>query len=127
MMSDVADPSRNFIPIQEAVLCVDCEMIGTSTNDACPVCGSRSLFSLFRVLGGTLSGSKIPFEDESDSIRYGLEITLKIKEMTAKDLNEAIAAINRITLPARGCVLESFHINVDPLVEHDVEDRQKAA
>ena len=114
--------------MQDAVLCVDCEMVSTSTSDACPVCGGRSLFSLFRILGGTLSNRKPEFkEDQTNALKYDLEITLKIKEMTARDLNDAVTSVNRMTMPGRGCILESFHINVDTNVECGTEGRPKAA
>lgn len=42
------------VPLQDAVLCVDCEAISNSPQETCLVCGSRSLVSLSRVLGGCL-------------------------------------------------------------------------
>jgi anaerobic ribonucleoside-triphosphate reductase len=42
------------ICLQNAVLCADCEVISDSTHETCRVCGSHSLLSLSRVLGGTL-------------------------------------------------------------------------
>jgi hypothetical protein len=47
--------------------------------------------------------------------------------MTARDLNDAITSINRLTMPGRGCRLESFHINVDSYVESGKQSRTKAA
>ncbi len=46
------------IPLNEAVLCVDCEVITASASDTCPVCGSRSLLCLSRVLGGIIEGDR---------------------------------------------------------------------
>ena len=60
-------------------------------------------------------------------MKYDLDITLKIKEMTASDLNDAITSINRLTMPGCGCLLESFHINVDSYVDSGMESRAKAA
>jgi hypothetical protein len=80
------------------------------------------------MLGGTLfAGRTESREERVDAVKYDLEITLKIKEMTARDLNEAIASVNRLTTPGRGCLLESFHINVDSYVESGERGRQKAA
>ena len=36
------------------MLCADCEVISDSAGDVCAVCGSRSLLSLGRVLGGSI-------------------------------------------------------------------------
>ena len=123
-----AGSERSLIPIQNAVLCIDCEVVSASSNDKCPVCSSRSLYSLFRILGGTLFERTEEFQEEqSQAVKYDLEITLKIKEMTARDLNDAISSINRIAMPRRNCLWESFHINVDSHVNPGKEDKKKAA
>ena len=102
--------------------------VSASSSDKCPVCGSRSLFSLFRILGGTLSDRQTGFREERGiGVKYDLEITFKMKEMTARDLNDAIASVDRLTMPSRGCLLESFHINVDSYVENSKEREAKAA
>jgi hypothetical protein len=44
----------NTIHILKAVLCADCEVISDGAGDTCVVCGSRSLLSLGRVLGGSI-------------------------------------------------------------------------
>jgi hypothetical protein len=44
----------NTIRLQNAVFCAECEVISDSPHDVCSVCGSRSLVSLSRVLGGPL-------------------------------------------------------------------------
>jgi hypothetical protein len=45
--------SRNLIPLQQAVLCANCEVVSDSTNGHCVVCGSPSLLNLARVLDGS--------------------------------------------------------------------------
>jgi hypothetical protein len=47
-------PDVNAICLQNAVLCAECEVISDSPHDTCRVCGSHSLLSMSRVLGGTL-------------------------------------------------------------------------
>ncbi len=47
-------PDVNAVCLQNAVLCADCEVISDSPHDTCCVCGSRSLLSMSRVLGGSL-------------------------------------------------------------------------
>ena len=127
-MHGAAGLDRNFISMQNAMLCIDCEVISASSSDKCPFCSSRSLFSLLRMLGGSLSDGKTEFKKErGEAVKYDLEITLKVKEMTAKDLNDAITSINRLTMPGRGCLLESFHINVESYVESRQESGAKAA
>jgi hypothetical protein len=49
-----SEPTLNTIHLLNAVLCADCEVISDSAGDVCAVCGSRSLLSLGRVLGGSI-------------------------------------------------------------------------
>ena len=44
----------NFVPLQSAMFCVQCELISTGNTPYCLACGSNSLLSLSRVLGGSL-------------------------------------------------------------------------
>jgi putative methionine-R-sulfoxide reductase with GAF domain len=44
----------NFVPLQSATFCVQCELISTNSRPHCLACGNPSLLSLSRVLGGTL-------------------------------------------------------------------------
>jgi putative methionine-R-sulfoxide reductase with GAF domain len=44
----------NFVPLQGATFCVQCELISTNSRPNCIACGSLSLLSLSRVLGGSL-------------------------------------------------------------------------
>src|SRR5208283_5378959 len=48
----------NTIQLLNAVLCADCEVISDSAGDVCAVCGSRSLLSLGRVLGGSVGDER---------------------------------------------------------------------
>jgi hypothetical protein len=44
----------NAVPLQNAVLCAECDVVSDSPHDICMVCGSRSLFNIARVFGGKL-------------------------------------------------------------------------
>lgn len=44
----------NAISLKNAVLCANCDVVSDSPHDHCRVCGSRSLFNISRILGGTL-------------------------------------------------------------------------
>ena len=44
----------NFVPLQSATFCVQCEMISANPRAYCLACGSRALIGLSRVLGGSL-------------------------------------------------------------------------
>ena len=44
----------NFVPLQSAAFCVQCEMISANPRSYCLACGSQALIGLSRVLGGSL-------------------------------------------------------------------------
>jgi putative methionine-R-sulfoxide reductase with GAF domain len=44
----------NFVPLQSATFCIQCELIGANSRPYCLACGNTSLLSLSRVLGGSL-------------------------------------------------------------------------
>ena len=44
----------NFVPLQSATFCIQCELISTNSRPYCLACGNSTLLSLSRVLGGTL-------------------------------------------------------------------------
>jgi GAF domain-containing protein len=44
----------NFVPLQTATFCIQCELISTNSRPYCLACGNASLLSLSRVLGGSL-------------------------------------------------------------------------
>lgn len=48
----------NVVCLQNAVLCVDCEMVSNSPHDHCLICGSHSLVNLSCILGGALPSNR---------------------------------------------------------------------
>jgi len=44
----------NFVPLQSATFCVQCELISTSNKPYCLACESHAVLGLSRVLGGSL-------------------------------------------------------------------------
>jgi len=44
----------NFVPLQSATFCVQCELISTNCKPYCLACGSHALLGLSRVLGGSM-------------------------------------------------------------------------
>jgi len=44
----------NFVPLQSATFCIQCELIASNNRTHCIACGNSSLLSLSRVLGGSL-------------------------------------------------------------------------
>jgi hypothetical protein len=117
-MNAGADTKRRLsaVPLLNAVFCVDCETISNSQHDACSVCGSHSLISLFRMLGGTLRSQKPQSTaNHAKTAKYNLELTAKVHEIPANELNRVIESISRL---AEVCSdLESLHINVESVFD----------
>jgi hypothetical protein len=69
------DPILSSVPLLNAVLCADCEIISNSGGESCEVCGSRSLLSLGRVLGGCIEGERaILVEVDPQRVRTGFTV-----------------------------------------------------
>jgi len=63
------------VALVEAVLCADCEIISNSGGESCEVCGSRSLLSLGRVLGGCIEGERaVLVENDPERFRNGFTV-----------------------------------------------------
>jgi hypothetical protein len=48
-------PTINLVPLLQAVLCADCELISEGSNGHCVACGSQAVISVSKILGGTAS------------------------------------------------------------------------
>src|SRR5207247_10499869 len=49
----------NFLALQSAVFCVQCELISENNTPVCLACGSQAVLSLSLVLGGSFRGQQI--------------------------------------------------------------------
>ena len=49
----------NAVPLQNAVLCAECDVVSDSPHDVCMVCGSRSLFNIAHIFGGKLPTKRV--------------------------------------------------------------------
>ena len=117
-MNARADTERGLsaVPLLNAVFCADCETISNSPHDACTVCGSHSLISLFRMLGGTLRSQKPQgTQDQAKTVKYNLELIANVHEIPATELNHAIELITR--LAEAGGDVKCLHINVESVFD----------
>jgi GAF domain-containing protein len=61
-VNDRIDTSKyrdaNFVPLQSATFCAECELISANSTPHCLACGSRALLSLSRALGGSLQNQQ---------------------------------------------------------------------
>jgi hypothetical protein len=67
-------PLLTSLNLENAVLCADCEVISDSNGEVCGACGSRSLLSLGRVLGGSVGSERARIVDEAELLRSGFTV-----------------------------------------------------
>ena len=48
----------NFVSLQSALFCVQCELISDNNTPRCLACGSLAVLNLSRLLGGSLRGQQ---------------------------------------------------------------------
>ena len=112
-----ADPDRvSHITLVNAVLCVDCEIVSNSPYQVCSACGSRSLVSLQRILGGSVRSNCAKVTANGKSIKYNLELTVKAYEVDAADLNRVIDSITHLS--EMDDKVECLHLNVESVFEN---------
>ncbi len=92
----------NFVSLQSAVFCVQCELLSNNNTPRCLACGSNAVLSLSRVLGGSLRGQQTAHliaDAELDRLVRSLLTTVpQIAEVD--DHEEYRVGENRINLPA---------------------------
>ncbi len=76
--------------LRNAVLCADCEVISDSPHDTCRLCGSHSLLSVSRVLGGTLPVQRAQIVEAWESISERPTLSL-VRRMPHKKLRRVVA------------------------------------
>jgi hypothetical protein len=114
------EQEMSVVPLQHAVFCVNCETVSNSPHDVCRVCGSRSLVSLFRMLG-TLRGKC----QSPELVKYNIELSVRVSEVSASDLNHAIDALTR--LAEVGKDLQTLHMHIESVVGARPERALEAA
>jgi GAF domain-containing protein len=58
MRRSLTSTGVNFLSLQSAVFCVQCELLSENNTPRCLACGSGAVLSLSRVLGGSLRGQQ---------------------------------------------------------------------
>jgi len=48
-------------------------------------------------------------------MKYDVEITFKVKRLSAKNLNDSIESISRMSALSFASGLDSFHLNIEPV------------
>ena len=123
MVGDTNDHlDAGVLPLWNAVLCLDCEVISSSRGDECPACKSRSLVNLARMLGGSLLAHRAEQSHECEIGLFDVAIVVELQQMHAEDLSTTIERLTGVIGPKLARDRASFHINVKPAA--DKLDRQ---
>lgn len=96
----VAD--ANFVSLQSAVFCVQCEMLSNNNTPRCLACGSAAVLSLSRVLGGSLRGQQTAHliaDAELDRLVRSLLYTVPQVAETDEERDADRVGENRIEFP----------------------------
>ena len=103
-----------FLPLLNAVFCLDCEVISSSRTEECAVCKSRSLVSLARMLEGSLLTQRA--QQHRQGGLFDIKLTVKLQQMHAKGLSSTVERLTSVIGPKLARDRASFHIDVKPAV-----------
>jgi hypothetical protein len=118
---------ENAISLQTAVLCLDCECVSHAPHDQCPVCGSRSVSNLARILGGRILGQPAKSTVKGPPVlRFDVEIVIQVKQLQPIDLTDALETIARLISPYLSAGQASLHVQVEPPSEQSAQQSQAA-
>ena len=111
------------VSLRDAVLCADCETISNSAQHECLVCGSRSLVNFARMLGKNNS-SQIRQADQS---KHNVTICLNVDGLAVREINDVISWLSRLVESSADAICHTFHIQIEPAIEHAEAGAGKAA
>jgi putative methionine-R-sulfoxide reductase with GAF domain len=92
----------NFLSLQSAIFCVQCELLSENNTPQCLACGSGAVLSLSRVLGGSLRGQQTAHliaDAELDRLVRSLLYTVPQVAATGEEQNDEYA----VEHPAATC------------------------
>jgi GAF domain-containing protein len=91
-----------FVPLQAATFCVQCELISSNNRTHCLACGSQTLLSLSRVLGGSLRHEQtahlITDSELNNLVRDLLRTVPDPQEAMASDYHGLVPSLSRSQL-----------------------------
>jgi putative methionine-R-sulfoxide reductase with GAF domain len=88
----------NFVPLQSATFCVQCEMISANPRSYCLACGSQALIGLSRVLGGSLRHQQTAHlitDSELDSLVRDLLRTVPIPDFHSAEEHSRMPSLGQ--------------------------------
>jgi GAF domain-containing protein len=78
----------NFVSLQSAVFCVQCELLSANNTPRCLACGSGAVLSLSRVLGGSLRGQTAHLIADAELDRLVRSLLHTVPKIAEADENQ---------------------------------------
>jgi GAF domain-containing protein len=103
----------NFVSLQSAVFCVQCELLSENNTPRCLACGSGAVLSLSRVLGGSLRGQQTAHliaDAELDRLVRSLLCTVPQVAESDEHRHDDQIGENQIAHPAMSTLLTHHRI-----------------
>jgi len=115
MLTETGNQSETeVLPLANAVFCLDCETISNSRREDCPVCKSRSVVNLAKMLGGSLLTHSVAKSRPGDCVLFDATITVGLPQMQAKDLESTVEKLSMAIGSRLARNGASLHIKVEP-------------
>lgn len=100
----------NFVPLQSATFCMQCELISANARPHCLACGNPSLLSLSRVLGGSLRQEQTAhLITDSELDRLVRDLLRTVPDPKVLDIADYPARIPSIALRSQLRVANAAH------------------
>jgi putative methionine-R-sulfoxide reductase with GAF domain len=115
----------NFVPLQSATFCIQCELISTNSKPHCLACGSQSVIGLSRVLGGSLlqqQTAHLITDSELNNLVYDLLRTVPdplVPEYADQSRMPSLAQRNQLRVANAGHPVSGFRA-VSPADEAEI-------
>jgi hypothetical protein len=103
MQRSLTGADVNFVSLQSAVFCVQCELLSENNTPRCLACGSGAVLSLSRVLGGSLRGQQTAHliaDAELDRLVRSLLYTVPQVAEAGENQDEYRSGENQFAFPA---------------------------
>lgn len=91
----------NFLSLQTAVFCSQCELISNNSTPFCLACGSQAVLSLSRVLGGSLLGQQTAHVIADAELDRLVRDLLRTVPLPANAMQERVPASFATLAPSR--------------------------
>jgi putative methionine-R-sulfoxide reductase with GAF domain len=115
----------NFVPLQSATFCIQCELISANNKPHCLACGSQAVIGLSRVLGGSLlqqQTAHLITDSELNNLVYDLLRTVPdplVAEYADQSRMPSLAQRNQLRVANAGHPVSGFRA-VSPADESEI-------